>query len=46
MYDMWLRGAVMDRVVGFVNDLVMHPQQGLLVLGGIVVVVIWLTRKR
>ena len=45
MYDAVLRGAVLDRLGELLRDLANHPGQVLLVAGGIVLGLVWLTRK-
>lgn len=45
MYDAVIRSAVLDRLGEFLSDLIKHPGKGLLVVGGMLLVIWWLTRK-
>jgi hypothetical protein len=45
MYDTILTTAILERLGEMLRDLVNHPGKGLLVAGGLVLVLWWLTRK-
>ncbi len=45
MYDTAITMTIMDRLGGVLQDLLNHPTTGLLVLGGIVLIAVWLTRR-
>ncbi len=46
MYDDAIRGAVIDRVRDFINQLSNHPEQAILVAAGVALLVLWITRNR
>ncbi len=45
MYDTAITMTIMDRLGEVLQDLLNHPTKGLLVLGGIVLIAVWLTRR-
>ncbi len=45
MYDTAITMTIVERLSEVLQDLLNHPTKGLLVLGGIVLIVVWLTRK-
>ncbi len=45
MYDAVFRSAVFKQLDEWGNYLVTHPQNGLLILGGLFLLLLWVTRK-